>query len=92
MNMASAFEITQPLKTAKAGAASFAVLQTEKGWASLHRETSRLSPSSSDLFVGLVFVAQSVGIGKRPVCPRVPSEFPSSLIYAAVTPLLSAAW
>jgi hypothetical protein len=35
MNMAQAFEIPQPLKTAKAGAASVVVVHAGKGWASL---------------------------------------------------------
>ena len=41
MNMAQAFEIPQPLKTAKAGAASVVVVHAGKGWASLRPAVSR---------------------------------------------------
>src|SRR6476660_7394600 len=40
MNMAQAFEIPQPLKTAKAGAASVVVVHAGKGWASLPKALS----------------------------------------------------
>jgi len=60
MNMAQAFEIPQPLKTAKAGAASGVVVHAGKGWASLpipeyigdanggvYRYTPDIGPSST---------------------------------------------